>query len=120
MTRGRDGTVRLWDLASMAQVRCHELAESGAGGAMAVIGTDDGRLVAAISHERAVRFLDLTTGRRATADFLLPLPVHALTAAPHGCLLVAFGPEVAALRLQASGAVEAEDCGGAADGDVQP
>ena len=75
---------------------------------MAVIGTDDGRLVAAIGHERAVRFLDLTTGRKATADYLLPLPVQALTATPHGCLVVAFGPEVAVLRLQASGAVEIE------------
>ncbi|MCX4825827.1 WD40 repeat domain-containing protein [Streptomyces sp. NBC_01142] len=120
MTRGRDGTVRLWDLTSMAQVGCHELTESGASGAMAVTRTDDGRLVAVISHEKTLQFLDLATGRKATTDYLLPLPVQALAATLHGRLVVGFGPEVAVLRLQACGAVEVEQGGGAASGAVHP
>ncbi|MEU9304770.1 WD40 repeat domain-containing protein [Streptomyces sp. NPDC048269] len=120
MTNGRDGTVCLWNLSSMAQVGSHELTESGASGAMAVTRTDDGQLVAAISHDNTVRFLDLATGRRATTDYLLPLPVHALTAAPHGGLVVAFGPEVAVLRLQASGAVEVAQADAAASGAIRP
>ncbi|MFB7464797.1 WD40 repeat domain-containing protein [Streptomyces sp. NPDC056224] len=120
VTKGRDGTVCLWDLSSMAQVGSHELTESGASGAIAVSSTDDGRLVAAISHDNTVRFLDLATGRRATTDYLLPLPVHALTAAPNGDLVVAFGPEVAVLRLQASGAVEVTQGAAATSGAVHP
>ncbi|MFI6150926.1 WD40 repeat domain-containing protein [Streptomyces sp. NPDC051109] len=120
MTKGRDGTVCLWDLGSMTQVGSHELTEPGAGGAMAVTRTDDGQLVAAVSHDDTVRFLDLATGRRPTTDYLLPLPVHALTAAPHGGLVVAFGPEVAVLRLQASGAVEVAQAVAAASGAIRP
>lgn len=94
VTKGWDGTVRLWDLSSRAQVSSHKLTESGGSGAIAVTRTDDGQLVAAISHDNILRFLDLTTGHKITTDHLLPLPVHALTAAPHGGLVVAFGPEL--------------------------
>lgn len=98
VTQGRDGTVSLWDLTSMTQINSHELTEAGSGGAMAVIRSADGRLSAAVGHERTVRFIELTTGRPAATDYLLPFPVHALTAAPNGHLVVAFGPEVAVLR----------------------
>lgn len=119
VTKGRDGTVRLWDLSSMAQVGSHKLTESGKSGAIAVAKTERGRPVAAISHDNTVRFLDLATGLRATTDHLLPLPVHALTAAPRGGLVVAFGPEVAVLRHQASGTV-VEQGAAAANGAEQP
>jgi WD40 repeat protein len=98
ITRSRDGALRLWDLTSMTPLSSHALDASGGGSAVTVTTAADGRLMAAIAHDRSVRFLDLTTGGKATTDHRLPLPVHALTAAPQHRLVVAFGTEVAVLR----------------------
>lgn len=82
----------------MEQRGCVQVTESVSGAVPSVVTMGDGRQAAAVGRDRAVRFLDPVTGREAAVDCLLPLPVRALSAAPGGGFVVAFGPEVTVLR----------------------
>ncbi|MFE5811624.1 WD40 repeat domain-containing protein [Streptomyces sp. NPDC056491] len=103
VSRSRDRTVRLWDLATMRQIGDVQTGEdTDPNGPVAVTTGSDGRPVLAIGQGQAVRFWDLTTGREAADEYVLPLAVAALAAAPGGRLVVGFGPEVAVLRRPAA------------------
>ncbi|KJY44177.1 hypothetical protein VR46_21955, partial [Streptomyces sp. NRRL S-444] len=46
---------------------------------------------------RTVEFWDLATGCEVGTEYVLPLPVGALAAAPGGALVLAYGPQTAVL-----------------------
>lgn len=97
ISKGRDKTVRLWDLVALRQIGGAQPSRTDSNGAMAVT-VSDGRPTVAIGHEQTVQFRDPATGREVDDDYLLPLPVGLLAAAPCGRLGVTFGPEVVVLR----------------------
>ncbi|MFI7358231.1 WD40 repeat domain-containing protein [Streptomyces avidinii] len=104
VSRSRDKTVCLWDLAAMRQIGGVATGHADPNGPMAVTGGGDGaagiagRPVVAIGQGQTVRCWDLVTGSEAGNEYVLPLVVGALAAAPGGRLVVGFGPEVALLR----------------------
>ncbi|MFI1651494.1 WD40 repeat domain-containing protein [Streptomyces avidinii] len=104
VSRSRDKTVCLWDLAAMRQIGGARTGHADPNGPMAVIGGADGgaggagRPAVAVGHGQTVRCWDLVTGNEAGNEYVLPLAVGALGAAPGGRLVVGFGPEVALLR----------------------
>ncbi|MFJ7592360.1 WD40 repeat domain-containing protein [Streptomyces sp. NPDC097617] len=101
VSRSRDKTVCLWDLETMRQIGAAvETGHTDPNGPMAVTGggAAGGPPVVAIGQGQAVRCWNLVTGREAGNEYVLPLAVGALAAAPGGRLVVGFGPEVAVLR----------------------
>ncbi|ARE77756.1 hypothetical protein B6R96_30605 [Streptomyces sp. Sge12] len=106
VSRSRDKTVCLWDLAAMRQIGGARTAHADPNGPMAVTGTGTGTgagagaglPVVAVGQGQTVRCWDLVTGDEAGNEYVLPLAVGALGAAPGGRLVVGFGPEVALLR----------------------
>ncbi|MGW7438468.1 WD40 repeat domain-containing protein [Streptomyces sp. NPDC054849] len=97
ISKGRDKTVRLWDLVAMRQIGGAQPSRTDFNGAMAVT-VRDGRPTVAIGNAQTVQFRDPATGREVDEEYLLPLPVGLLTAAPCGRLVVTYGPEVVVLR----------------------
>lgn len=100
VSRSRDKTVCLWDLATMRQIGGARTGHADPNGPMAVTGAGAGAglPVVAVGQGQTVRCWDLATGHEAGNEYVLPLAVGALGAAPGGRLVVGFGPEVALLR----------------------
>nr|WP_237418397.1 hypothetical protein [Actinomadura rayongensis] len=98
ITAGYDATVRVWDLAAGREVG-RLVGHDGTVSAVvtAVIG---GELrVVTGGSDGTVRLWEPGTGRQVGREWVFPAPVHALTVAPDGLVVVGFGDDVAVLAL---------------------
>jgi WD40 repeat protein len=97
VSRSRDGTLRLWDLTTGQQTASTTL--DTATGCQTVSATvRDGRPLAVTAEADRIRMWNPASGRRIETVYVLPQPACALTTAPGGQLLVAFGTDIASLR----------------------
>lgn len=96
VSRSRDKTVRVWDLATMRETGAPLTGQTDPNGPV-VVTFGGARPVVAIGQGQAVRFWDPAAEREAGSEYALPLPAGALAPAPGGRLVVAFGPELTVL-----------------------
>jgi WD40 repeat protein len=97
VSRSRDGTLRLWDLTTGQQTASTTLDTTT--GCQTVSATvRDGRPLAVTAEADRIRMWNPASGRRIETVYVLPQPACALTTAPGGQLLVAFGTDIASLR----------------------
>ncbi|MGJ6961886.1 WD40 repeat domain-containing protein [Streptosporangium sp. G11] len=103
VTGSEGGPCRMWDLRESR--RLDPPLEARDVGALAVTELDGRTLLATGSYTPygMVRLFDLRTGEPVGLPARFPEPVHALAWTPEGLLMVAFGPEVAAIRPPPAG-----------------
>jgi WD40 repeat protein len=96
---GDDCSVRLWDLATGEQIGQPLTGHTESVTAVATALLGDTPVAVTGSNDCTIRLWNLTTGKQLRSPFTFPFPVKSV-AATGDQLLVAFGPEIAALTIR--------------------
>lgn len=97
VSRSRDKTLRLWDPTARQQTDCTEL-DTNTGCQTVSLTCRNGRPLVATAQADHVLLWTPGTDHPTETAHVIPQPVSALSTAPDGQLLVAFGTDIASLR----------------------